>query len=246
MVIDDHFIWHPTDGCTGMSRHAVLAIVTAGSMVEEHSSLLRELGFPLTLAATGAEGLGAAVTRRWSLVVIGFTLPDMAGYDILRVLRRDPRTATVPIVILGPNDDETDVVAALELGADDYLVEPTSPRVFASRVRSLVRQVAHIPADQTNAIEIQGIRINPGHRDVFVGSNRVALTATEFELLHFLASHPGHAFRREEILRQLRGNEHLTSRRAVDVQIAGLRRRLGAYGNRIETVRGIGYRLRSH
>lgn len=229
-----------------MSPRSILAIVPDKSLTEEHRRLLHDLGFKVTIASTGTEGLHAALAYRWLLIIIGYALPDMAGYDILRELRRSPRTASLPMVILGTQNDETDTVTALELGADDYLVEPIGPRVFASRIRSLIRQVAHVPPDQLHTIEIQGIRINPGQRDVFIGNTKVVLTASEFELLHFLASHPGHAFRREEILLQLRGNENLASRRAVDVQIAGLRRRLGEYGNRIETVRGVGYRLRTH
>jgi len=217
--------------------------VAAGGRI---ARILQENGSSVSIAATGRQGLQEARRGNWRLIVLDLVLADMAGFDVCRELKRDALTRDIPLVIVTTRQDEADIVAALELGADDYIVKPVSSRVFVSKLRSLLRQLPRTPRRTAEAIEIQGIAIHPGRHEVRVGAERIGLTVTEFALLHLLARHPGQVFRRSEILARLRGKDAPSSERAVDVQIAGLRRRLGAYGNRIETVRGVGYRLRVH
>lgn len=208
--------------------------------------LLEGHRFAVRFASSGEDGLEMVRARRWSLIVIDHALPGMDGVDVCRELKRDRMTSYMPVIMVSTRSEEADIVAALEIGADDYLIKPFSSRVLLSKIRAILRQVPSTPHPANELIEIHGIAIHPGRHEVRIGDREVGLTVTEFELLHFLARNPGKAFRREEILRALRGDGNPTSERAVDVQVAGLRRRLGSYGNRIETVRGVGYRLRIH
>jgi len=224
----------------------ILIIENDREAAERMARLLEENGSRVSIVGTGEQGLREAARTKWRLIVLDLTLPDMAGFDVCRDLKRSPFSRDIPLVIVSKRKDEADIVAALELGADDYLIKPVGPRVFISKLRALLRQIPRTARNRTEAIEIQGIAIHPGRHEVRIGEKRIGLTVTEFDLLHLLARYPGHVVRRQEILAKLRGKDAPSSERAVDVQIAGLRRRLGAYGNRIETVRGVGYRLRVH
>lgn len=226
-----------------MNSRNVLLIASDSGPGEAVKGILQGLGLIVTRAATGSKGLQLAGDCAWGLVVVAFDLPDMCGFDVCRELRQNSNTVSAPIVVVSNCSNETDIVATLELGADDFIAEPISPRVFGSRIRSLMRQRTQAGPSRRQIIEIQGLKIAPDHREVRVGDERIRLTATEFELLHLLARYSGQALRREEILKNLRGEHRVPSARSVDVLVVGLRRRLGAFGQRIETIRGIGYRL---
>ena len=229
-----------------MSDQSILIITNDPDDFDGLAQLLEHRDFSAQFASSGESGLDAARSNQWNLIVIDYALPGMDGLDVCREIKRDKKTNFVPAIMVSPRSDESDIVAALEIGADDYLVKPFSSKVLMSKIRAILRQVQGGPRRAYEVIEVHGIRIHPGRHEVRLGDREVKLTVTEFALLYFLARHPGKVFRREEILRELRGDGSPTSERAVDVQVAGLRRRLGSYGNRIETVRGVGYRLRAH
>ena len=209
-----------------------------------HYNLAKE-GFQVTCAASGEEGLRRLAAGRPDLILLDLMLPGMDGLEVCRALRRDAETATVPIVMLTAKGEEADIVAGLELGADDYMTKPFSPRVLISRIRAVLRRRARgRRAGGGGAPAVQDLVIHPGRNEVLVQGQPVELTFTEFRVLHFLASRPGWVFTRYQIVNAVRGDDYPVTDRAVDVQIVGLRKKLGPCGRYIETVRGVGYRFR--
>ena len=173
-------------------------------------------------------------------------LPGIDGLEICRRLKADPRTRDIPIVMLTAKGEERDVISGLERGADDYITKPFSPRVLSARVKALLRrreQDRHADIDAT--LEVHELSIHPGRHEVRLAGEPVELTYTEFALLHFLAKKPGWAFTRTQIVDAVKGEDYPVTERSVDVQVAGLRRKLGAHASYIETVRGVGYRFRA-
>jgi two-component system phosphate regulon response regulator PhoB len=150
----------------------------------------------------------------------------------------------VPVIMLTAKGEETDVVAGLEVGADDYVTKPFSPKVLAARIRAVLRRKAAEPPDDREPITIHNLVIHPGRHEVLVAGRPVELTATEFRVLRILAQRPGWVFTRNQIASQIHGGECVVTDRSVDVQVVGLRKKLGAAGEHIETVRGVGYRFK--
>jgi two-component system phosphate regulon response regulator PhoB len=195
-------------------------------------------------AATGEEALRAVASAPPDLVLLDLMLPGLDGLEVARRLKGDPLTRSIPIVILTAKGDEADVVSGLELGADDYLPKPFSPRVLIARIRAVLRRTAQAPAGPESLVKIADLVIHPGRHEVLVGGKPVPFTRTEFRVLHVLASRPGWVFTRCQIADAIHEGEGVVTDRSVDVQIVALRRKLGAAGARIETVRGVGYRFR--
>ena len=146
--------------------------------------------------------------------------------------------------MLTAKSEEADVVAGLELGADDYLTKPFSPRVLLARIKALLRRKSADGDDETGSLRVREIVIHPGRHEVLLRGKPVDLTYTEFKLLHFLARKPGWAFTRMQIVDAVKGEDYPVTERSVDVQVVGLRKKLGDFGDYIETVRGVGYRFR--
>jgi two-component system phosphate regulon response regulator PhoB len=229
-----------------MSSHRVLIVYSDDATFLPLIRTLRERNIEIGVARDSESGLRRARRETWDLVIVEYHLPSIDGLDVCRRLKRHPRTGNLPVIIVSSREDEADIVASLELGADDYVTKPFNLRIIVTKILAILRSRPHSRESAMEVIEVQGIAIHPGRHEVRTGDRRVTLSVTEFELLRLLARHPGRAFHRREILKALRGQEHFASERAVDVQVAGLRRRLGPWGNRIETVRGVGYRLRAH
>jgi two-component system phosphate regulon response regulator PhoB len=146
--------------------------------------------------------------------------------------------------MLTAKGEEADIVTGLELGADDYITKPFSPRVLIARIRAVIRRHDKKNEDDTSIIQINEITIHPGRRSVTVNDNPVELTYTEFQVLNYLAKRPGWVFTRSQIVDAVRGSDYPVTDRSVDVQIVGLRKKLGSCGDYIETVRGVGYRFK--
>ena len=178
------------------------------------------------------------------LVVLDLMLPGLDGMEICKIIKRDPRTAHVPIVMLTARSEDTDIVAGLELGADDYITKPFSPRVLIARIRAVLRRKSKEQTDEQATIQFQDLVINPGRHEVLVDGVPVELTSTEFRLLHFLARRPGWVFTRNQIVKGVHGYDYPVTERSIDFQIASLRKKMGAAGKYIHTVRGVGYRFR--
>ncbi|MDA8166109.1 MAG: response regulator transcription factor [Desulfobacteraceae bacterium] len=204
-------------------------------------------GFQASCASSGEEGLELVRQRTPALILLDLMLPGIDGLEVCRRLKQDETFRDVPIVILSARGEESDIVVGLELGADDYITKPFSPKVAVARVRAVLRRRAEqaVPPepDEPDLIRTGGLLIHPGRHEVSVAGNPVALTLTEFGILHLLAKRPGWVFTRQQIINGVRGYGYVITSRAVDVQIFGLRKKLGEEGRLIETVRGIGYRL---
>jgi len=145
--------------------------------------------------------------------------------------------------MLTAKSEDSDIITGLEIGADDYLTKPFTPKVLIARVRSVLRRKAKADVKATATVRVHDIVIDPGRHEVTVAGEPVDLTLTEFLILHLLVRHPGWVFSRYQIVNEIRGEETIVTDRAVDVQIVGLRRKLGDAGKYVETVRGVGYKL---
>jgi two-component system, OmpR family, alkaline phosphatase synthesis response regulator PhoP len=206
---------------------------------------LVKAGYRVTCVGCGEEALTQVHTQPPNLLILDLLLPGIDGLDVCKTLKRDPHTIAIPIIMLTAKSEEADIVTGLELGADDYLTKPFSPRVLLARVKAALRRSAGMPEAETMVIAYEDVRIHPGHRDVRVGTRPIQLTPTEFNILHMLAQRPGWVFTRYQIVDRARGNDAGVTERSVDVHITALRRKLGDAGAAIETIRGIGYRLRT-
>ena len=173
-------------------------------------------------------------------------LPAVDGLEVCRRLKADARTREVPIIMLTAKSEESDMIAGLDRGADDYIAKPFSPRVLTARIKALLRRhAAKKQAEADVTIDVHELSIHPGRHEVTLGGQLLELTYTEFALLRFLAKRPGWAFTRTQIVDAVKGEDYPVTERSVDVQVAGLRKKLGTFGSYIETVRGVGYRFRA-
>lgn len=208
-----------------------------------HYNLARE-GYRVTSRTTGEEGLQEARETSPDLVVLDLMLPGIDGMEVCRRLRKDPFTARIPVMMLTAKGEEADIVCGLETGADDYLTKPFSQKVLSARIKTILRRREQEKGEKVGPIKIHELIIHPGRNEVLVAGEPVELTFTEFRLLSLLASRPGWVFSRTQIVDAVRGEGYAVTDRAVDVQIVGLRKKLGECGRYIETVRGVGYRFR--
>lgn len=191
-----------------------------------------------------AEPALAAIRRRPpDLLLLDIMLPGLDGLDVCRQLKADPATARLPIIMISARGEEADIVIGLELGADDYLAKPFSPRVLLARVKAVLRRQAGEADDAAAPLRRGPLEIDPGRHQVRLAGAPVPLTPTEFGILYLLAGKPGWVFTRQQIVDAVRGEDYAVTERSVDVQIVGLRRKLGDGAAVIETVRGIGYRF---
>ena len=204
---------------------------------------LEKEGYRVTGVGTGEEVLPAVQTEPIDLVLLDLMLPELDGFEVCKLLKSNPDTSSIPVVMLTAKGEETDIVAGLELGADDYITKPFSPRVLVARIRTVLRRKRRGDKTDDRSIEYSDLVIRPSRFEVFSGSGRIDLTATEFHLLFFLARHPGWVFTRSQIIDSVKGTDYPVTDRSVDVQVVGLRKKLGSAGKHIETVRGIGYRF---
>jgi len=227
-----------------MAREKILVVEDEEEIRELVGYNLVKHGYQAILAGSGEDGLKKIRTEVPDLLVLDLMLPGMDGLEVCRSLKRNPATQSIPIVMLTAKGEETDVVTGLELGADDYITKPFSPRVLLARIRTILRRKTAILVDDTATIRIQNMIIHPGRHEVLVDERPVQLTATEFRVLHVLAQRPGWVFTRYQIANIVHGGDYIVTDRSIDVQIVGLRKKLGSAGNHIETIRGVGYRLK--
>jgi two-component system phosphate regulon response regulator PhoB len=171
-------------------------------------------------------------------------LPGIDGLEVCRTLKRNAATAHIPIVMLTAKGEESDIVAGLEVGAEDYVTKPFSPKVLIARIRAALRRRESGEPAESAVLEVHDIVIHPGRHEVLAAGKPVELTYTEFRILHFLVRRPGWVFTRAQILDAARGADIAVTDRSVDVHIVSLRRKLGKHGEWVETVRGVGYRFR--
>ena len=203
---------------------------------------LSQAGFEVETAATGREALERLEASPPDLVILDLMLPDVSGNDICRQIRGDPALAELPIVMLTAKSEEVDRVVGFELGADDYVAKPFSPRELTLRVRAVLRRRASAPGPG-RSIERGMLRVDPERHRCFVQEQEIELTAKEFRLLATLMSRPGRVMTRERLLDEVWGSEITVTSRTIDTHLKRLREKLGPAGDLIETVRGVGYRF---
>jgi two-component system phosphate regulon response regulator PhoB len=230
-----------------MARERILVVDDEEDLLELVRYNLTKEGYRVRCVASGEEALEAAREHLPDLIVLDLLLPSVDGLEICRLLKNNSRTSHIPILMLTAKSEESDMVSGLELGADDYMTKPFSPRVLLARIRALLRRVkASQEADEQGTIRVHEMVIHPGRHEVLLAGKPEDFTFTEFRLLHFLARKPGWAFTRAQIVDAVKGEDYPVTERSVDVQVAGLRKKMGPYGNYIETVRGVGYRFKEH
>lgn len=227
-----------------MTNKQILAVDDEEDILELVQFNLIKEGYQVFCAASGTEALKLANTHLPDLIVLDLMLPDIDGLEITKILKVEPKTKGIPIVMLTAKGEEADIVTGLELGADDYITKPFSPKILIARVRAVLRRKTKEQPDDDLPTKIHDITIHPGRREVLVDGNQVQLTFTEFGILEFLAKRPGWVFTRFQIVDAIRGDDYPVTDRSVDVQIVGLRKKLGPAGKYIETVRGVGYRFK--
>jgi len=204
---------------------------------------LAKLGYDVTCANSGEDALTKLTLCQPNLVLLDLMLPGIDGLEVCKAMKRDALMANIPIIMLSARGEEADIVTGLELGADDYLTKPFSPRVLMARVKAVLRrQHTETQADET-IIQHGDLLINPGRHRLSINDRPVSLTSMEFRILHLLVRRPGWVFTRQQILEAVSGHDTSVTERSVDVHMVSLRRKLGPYGDVIETIRGVGYRF---
>ncbi len=227
-----------------MAKERILVVDDEEDILELVRFNLAKEGYPITCATTGEKTLDLARADAPELIVLDLMLPGIDGLEVARVLKNDSKTKEIPIIMLTAKGEEADIVTGLELGADDYITKPFSPRVLVARVRAVLRRQVKESTEDDSVIRIHDLVIHPGRHEVHVNSEVVDLTYTEFAILRYLAKRPGWVFTRTQIVDAVRGDDYPVTDRSVDVQIVGLRKKLGSSGQYIETVRGVGYRFK--
>ena len=205
---------------------------------------LNREGYEAIGVESGEEGLNLAKDIKPDLVLLDLMLPGMNGMDVCRNVKQDSNTQDIPIIIVSAKGEEADIVSGLELGADDYLTKPFSPRILLARVRAVLRRSTEADKIDETLLEINGLTIDTKKFQLSIAGNPVELTKSEFSILYFLASHRGWVYTRYQIVDAIRGDKYIVTERAIDVQITGLRKKLGTHAQLIETVRGVGYRFK--
>jgi two-component system phosphate regulon response regulator PhoB len=205
-------------------------------------NLVKE-GYQAHCVGSGEAGLQEARKIFPDLLILDLMLPEMNGLEVCRQLKNDLNTQPIPIIMLTAKGEETDIVLGLEMGADDYVTKPFSIKVFLSRVRAVLRRAQGLESGESGILNFMDLQIHTGKHEVRVKGQLVKLTYTEFMILKFLSKHPGWVFTRGQIVDAVRGDGYAITDRAVDFQIVGLRKKLGAVSKYIETVRGVGYRF---
>jgi two-component system phosphate regulon response regulator PhoB len=227
-----------------MAKQKILAVDDEEDILELLRFNLTREGFAVIGAASGEEALKFARAEKPELILLDLLLPGIDGLEVARRLKKDASTKEIPIIMVTAKGEEADIVAGLEVGAEDYITKPFSRKVLIARVRAVLRRKGAAPADEKEVLAVHDLLIHPGRREVLVKGKPVPLTFTEFGILNFLARRPGWVFTRSQIIDAVKGDEYFVTDRAVDVQIVGLRKKLGSAAKVIETVRGVGYRFK--
>ncbi|MBS0497390.1 MAG: phosphate regulon transcriptional regulator PhoB [Proteobacteria bacterium] len=223
---------------------ATILIVEDEAAIQELITYnLQQAGYE-TICADNAEKAMAVIKAALpDLVLLDWMLPGMSGIEFARVLRRDDRTRLIPIIMLTARTQELDKVTGLEMGADDYITKPFSPRELIARINAVLRRL--IPEASDEAVEIDGLRLEPVNHRVMAGNQEIALGPTEYRLLHFMMTHIERVYSRSQLLDRVWGDHVFVEERTVDVHIRRLRKALQPAGKDewIQTVRGTGYRF---
>jgi two-component system alkaline phosphatase synthesis response regulator PhoP len=226
-----------------MPKGTILVIDDEKDLIELVRYNLEKEGYRVIGALDGESGVSQAVSEKPDLVIIDLMLPGIDGLEVCRQLRQKPQTSSIPILMLTAKTTESDRVVGLEMGADDYMTKPFSPRELTARVKAILRRSSGFQP-QAALIRKGDLSIDPASHEVKCGHRKIVLTATEYRLLQFLASHPGFVYSRNSLIDGALGTDITVLERTIDVHIMSLRHKLGKCGDWIETIRGFGYRFK--
>ena len=227
-----------------MTKQKILIIDDEEDILELIRYNLAREGYTVEVVTSGEEALARARSEMPDLIVLDLMLPGLDGLEVCKLLKSDGRTSHIPIIMLTAKGEDADIVTGFELGADDYVTKPFSPRVLTARIRAALRRRKQSESKEGSMIAVHNLVIYPDRHQVLVNGEAVELTATEFALLCLLTRRPGWVFTRNQIINAVKGDGYAVTDRSVDVQVVGLRKKLGDAGEYIETVRGVGYRLK--
>ncbi len=227
-----------------MKRETVLVIEDEDDILEVIDYNLTREGYVVIRSRDGVDGLNRALQEQPDLVLLDLMLPELDGLEVCQRLRSDNRTSDIPIIMVTAKGEESDIVLGLGVGADDYIIKPFSPRELVARLKAVLRRTPNRDKRVTNElVQRDGLQVDPGRHRVLISQEEVPFTATEFRMLHFLATHPGRVFTRDKLLSNVIGEDSVVVDRTIDVHIKTIRKKLGSYRHLIETVRGVGYRF---
>jgi two-component system phosphate regulon response regulator PhoB len=229
-----------------MAKETVLVVDDEEDILELIGFNLRKEGYTVHEVKTGEEALAFATRKNPDVIVLDLMLPGVDGLEVCRKLKQSEATRGIPVIMVTAKSEDSDIVTGLELGADDFITKPFSPKVLTAHLRAVLRR----SRDSDDAageplLRLHNISVDIARHEVSVGDSPVNLSATEFSILEFLVRNPGWVFSRNRIIDAVKGKDYPVTERSVDVQILGLRKKLGAAGDLIETVRGVGYRIQA-
>lgn len=229
-----------------MGQERILIVDDELDILELISYNLRKEGYEVESVQSGEQALRAMASNPPDAVLLDLLLPGVDGIETCRRIKKDERFRNTPVLMLTARTEDSDIVTGLEVGADDYITKPFSPKVLVARLRAALRRGSgdEATAAISTLLHVHGIDIDAARHEVRCDGAIVLLSATEFAILEFLVRNPGLVFSRTRIIDAIRGEDYPVTERSVDVQILGLRKKLGAHGSHIETVRGVGYRLK--
>jgi two-component system alkaline phosphatase synthesis response regulator PhoP len=227
-----------------MAKETILVVDDEEDILELVRYNLAREGYQVICAISGEKALEKAKNENLDLMILDLMLTGIDGLEVARRLKQKEKTSHIPIIMLTAKGEEADIVTRLELGADDYVTKPFSPRILMARVKAVLRRQMAEEENPEEIIHIHQLTIDPRRRHVLAGSESIDLTFSEFQILYFLAKRPGWVFTRSQIVDAVRGDDYPVTDRSVDVQIVGLRKKLDTFAHYIETVRGVGYRFK--
>jgi two-component system alkaline phosphatase synthesis response regulator PhoP len=207
---------------------------------------LSKEGYQVSSSTSGEDAIRAVESRPPDLILLDLMLPGADGFEVCRRLGNNPVTREIPIVMLTAKGEESDIVTGLELGADDYITKPFSPKVLIARIRAVLRRVGAEPVEEGKTLTVNEIEIHPGKHEVLISGKKIDLTSSEFRLLYLLASRPGWVFTRYQIVDALHGEDYPVTDRSVDVQVVGLRKKWARRQNISKQCAGWDTALRSN
>jgi DNA-binding response OmpR family regulator len=222
-------------------RDTILVVDDEPDVVDLIRYHLHRVGFDVLSALDGAAALASARDSRPDAIVLDLMLPLMSGVDVFKTLRKNEETSRIPILMLTAKAGESERIAGLELGVDDYITKPFSPRELVLRIQNLLRRIRN--AHVSSTLTVDEFKLDKGNFQIYIGGNRLDLTSTEFKLLAFLVERRGRVLSRDMLLQDVWGYHHAIDTRTVDTHVRRLREKLGASADRIVTVRGEGYRF---
>jgi len=225
-----------------MAKEKILIVEDDPDIVEMIDYNLKKEGYRIISVLNGEDAIGIAEKENPDLIILDLMLPEMDGFQVCKHLRSEEKTSSVPIIMLTAKSQETDKVVGLELGADDYMTKPFSPRELVARIKAVLRRYKDVLPKKR--IEVGSLIIDCLKHEVRVFGKEVSLTPTEFRLLEFMAQRPGRVLSRDKILDAVFEYDSDIYDRTIDTHMKSLRKKLGKARNYIETIRGIGYRFK--